>query len=170
MLDIEQFSTVKGVRLDASDTQFYEKFNTGCVSIPWQMEVSISMFILSGANKFLLKTNIILLSMTDDLRRNKLYAQIRICKMCIAYLQTVVYFILWMRYSSVKSAANSVLIPVHQKSVPFISSQLSAPTIPIVSTWLPNTIFPFFLPIHTISALAAKYSFRRIVLFTSFPW
>ncbi|PAV58819.1 hypothetical protein WR25_08827 [Diploscapter pachys] len=39
VLDIEQFSTVKGVRLDASDTQFYEKFNTGCVSIPWQMEM-----------------------------------------------------------------------------------------------------------------------------------
>lgn len=39
VLDIEQFSTVKGVRLDASDNQFYEKFNTGCVSIPWQTEM-----------------------------------------------------------------------------------------------------------------------------------
>ncbi|EYB86382.1 hypothetical protein Y032_0280g1230 [Ancylostoma ceylanicum] len=39
VLDIEQFSTVKGVRLDANDTQFYGKFNTGCVSIPWQNEM-----------------------------------------------------------------------------------------------------------------------------------
>ncbi|KAK0397141.1 hypothetical protein QR680_002003 [Steinernema hermaphroditum] len=39
VLDIEQFSTVKGVRLDASDSQFYGKFNTGCVSIPWQNEM-----------------------------------------------------------------------------------------------------------------------------------
>ncbi|CAJ0565989.1 unnamed protein product, partial [Mesorhabditis spiculigera] len=39
VLDIEQFSTVKGVRLDASDTQFYGKFNTGSVSIPWQNEM-----------------------------------------------------------------------------------------------------------------------------------
>ncbi|CAI5454291.1 unnamed protein product [Caenorhabditis angaria] len=39
VLDIEQFSTVKGVRLDATDTQFYGKFNTGSVSIPWQNEM-----------------------------------------------------------------------------------------------------------------------------------
>lgn len=39
VLDIEQFSTVKGVRLDANDTQFYGKFNTGSVSIPWQSEM-----------------------------------------------------------------------------------------------------------------------------------
>ncbi|GMR61669.1 hypothetical protein PMAYCL1PPCAC_31864 [Pristionchus mayeri] len=39
VLDIEQFSTVKGVRLDASDSHFYEKFNTGSVSIPWQNEM-----------------------------------------------------------------------------------------------------------------------------------
>jgi len=39
VLDIEQFSTVKGVRLDASDSTFYEKFNTGSVSIPWQNEM-----------------------------------------------------------------------------------------------------------------------------------
>jgi G protein-coupled receptor kinase len=38
-LDIEQFSTVKGVNLDASDDTFYSKFNTGCVSIPWQNEM-----------------------------------------------------------------------------------------------------------------------------------
>lgn len=39
MLDIEQFSTVKGVNLDASDASFYSKFNTGSVSIPWQQEM-----------------------------------------------------------------------------------------------------------------------------------
>ncbi|KAM3725056.1 G protein-coupled receptor kinase [Dirofilaria immitis] len=39
VLDIEQFSTVKGVRLDAIDDQFYGKFSTGSVSIPWQNEM-----------------------------------------------------------------------------------------------------------------------------------
>lgn len=39
VLDIEQFSTVKGVNLDATDDTFYTKFNTGSVSIPWQTEV-----------------------------------------------------------------------------------------------------------------------------------
>lgn len=39
MLDIEQFSTVKGVNLDATDENFYTKFNTGSVSIPWQNEM-----------------------------------------------------------------------------------------------------------------------------------
>lgn len=42
VLDIEQFSTVKGVNLDATDDSFYSKFNTGSVSIPWQQEVIIS--------------------------------------------------------------------------------------------------------------------------------
>ena len=37
VLDIEQFSTVKGVNLDAKDDGFYARFNTGCVSIPWQV-------------------------------------------------------------------------------------------------------------------------------------
>ncbi|KAL6986582.1 G protein-coupled receptor kinase 6 [Sarracenia purpurea var. burkii] len=32
VLDIEQFSTVKGVNLDATDDTFYSKFNTGSVS------------------------------------------------------------------------------------------------------------------------------------------
>lgn len=40
VLDIEQFSTVKGVNLDKTDNDFYVKFATGCVSIPWQNEVS----------------------------------------------------------------------------------------------------------------------------------
>lgn len=39
VLDIEQFSTVKGVNIDESDSTFYSKFNTGCVSIPWQSEM-----------------------------------------------------------------------------------------------------------------------------------
>ena len=36
VLDIEQFSTVKGVNLDQGDENFYSKFNSGAVSIPWQ--------------------------------------------------------------------------------------------------------------------------------------
>lgn len=39
VLDIEQFSTVKGVNLDAKDDTFYNRFNTGAVSIPWQEEM-----------------------------------------------------------------------------------------------------------------------------------
>ncbi|NWW50994.1 GRK5 kinase, partial [Pedionomus torquatus] len=39
VLDIEQFSTVKGVNLDQTDNDFYAKFATGSVPIPWQNEV-----------------------------------------------------------------------------------------------------------------------------------
>ncbi|XP_063290306.1 G protein-coupled receptor kinase 5 isoform X1 [Pelobates fuscus] len=39
VLDIEQFSTVKGVNLDQTDDDFYNKFSTGSVSIPWQNEM-----------------------------------------------------------------------------------------------------------------------------------
>ncbi len=39
VLDIEQFSTVKGVNLDSKDDSFYARFNTGAVSIPWQEEM-----------------------------------------------------------------------------------------------------------------------------------
>lgn len=39
MLDIEQFSTVKGVNLDQTDSDFYAKFATGSIPIPWQNEV-----------------------------------------------------------------------------------------------------------------------------------
>lgn len=39
VLDIEQFSTVKGVNLDQGDENFYDKFNSGAVSIPWQEEI-----------------------------------------------------------------------------------------------------------------------------------
>nr|KAF6431300.1 G protein-coupled receptor kinase 4 [Rousettus aegyptiacus] len=38
ILDIERFSTVKGVCLDTADSTFYGQFVTGCVSIPWQNE------------------------------------------------------------------------------------------------------------------------------------
>ncbi|XP_077597117.1 G protein-coupled receptor kinase 6 [Stigmatopora nigra] len=39
VLDIEQFSTVKGVELEPKDDSFYSKFSTGSVSIPWQDEM-----------------------------------------------------------------------------------------------------------------------------------
>ena len=39
VLDIEQFSTVKGVNIDQGDESFYTKFNTGSISIPWQREM-----------------------------------------------------------------------------------------------------------------------------------
>ncbi|XP_011914583.1 PREDICTED: G protein-coupled receptor kinase 4 isoform X7 [Cercocebus atys] len=39
VLDIEQFSAVKGIYLDTADEDFYAQFATGCVSIPWQNEV-----------------------------------------------------------------------------------------------------------------------------------
>uniref|UniRef100_A0A8D3E185 G protein-coupled receptor kinase n=1 Tax=Scophthalmus maximus TaxID=52904 RepID=A0A8D3E185_SCOMX len=39
VLDIEQFSTVKGVELEAKDELFYSKVSTGSVSIPWQDEM-----------------------------------------------------------------------------------------------------------------------------------
>lgn len=46
VLDIEQFSTVKGVNLDQTDNDFYSKFATGSVSIPWQNEVRDILFLL----------------------------------------------------------------------------------------------------------------------------
>lgn len=39
VVDIDQFSTVKGVNLDVTDEDFYTKFNTGSMAIPWQNEV-----------------------------------------------------------------------------------------------------------------------------------
>uniref|UniRef100_A0A452FKS4 G protein-coupled receptor kinase n=1 Tax=Capra hircus TaxID=9925 RepID=A0A452FKS4_CAPHI len=38
ILDIEQFSAVRGIQLDSTDSCFYSEFVTGCVSIPWQNE------------------------------------------------------------------------------------------------------------------------------------
>ena len=40
VLDIDPFSSVKGVDLEGSDEAFAEKFATGAVSKPWQEEVS----------------------------------------------------------------------------------------------------------------------------------
>ncbi|XP_022341516.1 G protein-coupled receptor kinase 5-like [Crassostrea virginica] len=51
VLDIEQFSTVKGVNLDANDDSFYTKFSTGSVSIPWQSEM-IEMWCFQELNVF----------------------------------------------------------------------------------------------------------------------
>nr|CDS33123.1 [G-protein-coupledreceptor] kinase [Hymenolepis microstoma] len=39
VLDIEQFSSVKGVKIEAEDINFYRKFCSGAVSIPWQQEM-----------------------------------------------------------------------------------------------------------------------------------
>jgi len=39
VLDIEQFSTVRGVNIDQGDQTFYQKFSCGAVSIPWQEEI-----------------------------------------------------------------------------------------------------------------------------------
>lgn len=39
VLDIEQFSTVKGVTIEPEDKDFYMKFATGSVPIPWQQEI-----------------------------------------------------------------------------------------------------------------------------------
>uniref|UniRef100_A0A8B9HU52 G protein-coupled receptor kinase n=1 Tax=Astyanax mexicanus TaxID=7994 RepID=A0A8B9HU52_ASTMX len=49
VLDIEQFSTVKGVELEPKDDSFYNKVSTGSVPIPWQNEVRatiLCMFVL----------------------------------------------------------------------------------------------------------------------------
>uniref|UniRef100_A0A2R9AAU2 G protein-coupled receptor kinase n=1 Tax=Pan paniscus TaxID=9597 RepID=A0A2R9AAU2_PANPA len=43
VLDIEQFSAVKGIYLDTADEDFYARFATGCVSIPWQNEGCLTM-------------------------------------------------------------------------------------------------------------------------------
>lgn len=51
MLDIEQFSTVKGVSITDDDQDFYSKFNTGCVSISFQNEL-IETECFEELNKF----------------------------------------------------------------------------------------------------------------------
>ena len=40
VLDIDQFSSVKGVDIEGSDHEFAAKFSSGAVSKPWQEEVS----------------------------------------------------------------------------------------------------------------------------------
>ncbi len=39
VLDIDQFSSVRGVELEQEDSDFASKFSTGAVSKPWQQEV-----------------------------------------------------------------------------------------------------------------------------------
>lgn len=49
VLDIDEFSSVKGVTLDQTDKDFYSKFNTGSVPITWQNEV---LWFLSYISSF----------------------------------------------------------------------------------------------------------------------
>uniref|UniRef100_A0AAZ3RVZ7 G protein-coupled receptor kinase n=1 Tax=Oncorhynchus tshawytscha TaxID=74940 RepID=A0AAZ3RVZ7_ONCTS len=49
--DIDEFSTVKGVILGRADNDFYIKFNTGSVAIPWQTEM-IEMGCFKELNVF----------------------------------------------------------------------------------------------------------------------
>ena len=51
VLDIEQFSSVRGVAIETSDELFYNKFNTGAVSIAWQKEM-IESGIFDELNAF----------------------------------------------------------------------------------------------------------------------
>ena len=41
VLDIDPFSSVKGVDLEGSDDAFADKFATGAISKPWQEEVGV---------------------------------------------------------------------------------------------------------------------------------
>ena len=50
VLDIDPFSSVKGVDLEGSDDAFAGKFATGAVSKPWQEEVRCSMACLLVVN------------------------------------------------------------------------------------------------------------------------
>lgn len=51
VLDIEQFSSVRGVSLDMADDEFYAKFASGSSSIPWQKEVlHITTHIISHSH------------------------------------------------------------------------------------------------------------------------
>ena len=50
VLDIDPFSSVKGVEMDGSDNEFAAKFSTGAVSQPWQEEVGCELHIHSLLN------------------------------------------------------------------------------------------------------------------------
>ncbi|XP_034816963.1 G protein-coupled receptor kinase 6 isoform X1 [Pan paniscus] len=52
VLDIEQFSTVKGVELEPTDQDFYQKFATGSVPIPWQNEQMVETECFQELNVF----------------------------------------------------------------------------------------------------------------------
>ena len=51
VLDIDPFSSVKGVEMDGSDNEFAGKFSTGAVSRPWQEEVCCSVWCPSLAGR-----------------------------------------------------------------------------------------------------------------------
>lgn len=63
VLDIEQFSSVKGVRLDESDEEFYRKFSSGSVSIPWQSEVNLMRIKLISSTKKMSHGHVIVIFM-----------------------------------------------------------------------------------------------------------
>ena len=53
VLDIDQFSSVRGVEIEKADEDFANKFATGAVSKPWQDEVRVKlswMALVSYAN------------------------------------------------------------------------------------------------------------------------
>lgn len=50
VLDIDAFSSVKGVDIDVTDHEFAAKFSTGAVSKPWQQEVNASFLITTLAS------------------------------------------------------------------------------------------------------------------------
>lgn len=43
VLDIDPFSSVKGVDIEGPDNEFAEKFSTGAISKPWQDEVGVQL-------------------------------------------------------------------------------------------------------------------------------
>lgn len=43
VLDIDPFSSVKGVDIEEPDHEFAAKFSTGAISKPWQDEVGVSV-------------------------------------------------------------------------------------------------------------------------------
>ena len=51
VLDIEQFSTVRGVTIEESDGEFYRKFATGATVKPWMNEM-IEMGVFDELNVF----------------------------------------------------------------------------------------------------------------------
>ena len=53
MLEIEQFSSVKGVEIDGTDMQFHARFSSGCNSVPWQKEVQFTVSLMLLYNMIL---------------------------------------------------------------------------------------------------------------------
>lgn len=78
VLDIEQFSTVKGVNLDPTDDDFYHKFVTGSVSIPWQNEVMRAQAAEMMSLLFPQQTNTTQHGASDDIGNNKETLSLRV--------------------------------------------------------------------------------------------